>query len=45
MSVAAEQLVGATVGSQLLVVFPAAESAPATAIVVDILGAVTAPTQ
>ncbi len=45
VSVAAEQLVGATVGSQLLVVFPAAESAPATAIVVDILGAVTAPTQ
>lgn len=44
VSVAAEQLVGATVGSQLLVVFPAAENAPATAVVVDILGAVTAPT-
>ncbi|WP_435744739.1 hypothetical protein [Microbacterium sp. PMB16] len=45
ISVAAEQLVGATVGSQLLVVFPAAEGSPATAIVVDILGAVTPPTQ
>ncbi|MFK0241508.1 hypothetical protein ACIQTX_11655 [Microbacterium sp. NPDC090281] len=42
---AAEQLVGATVGSQLLVVFPASESTPATAVVVDILGAVTAPTK
>lgn len=42
---AAEQLVGATVGSQLLVVFPASESSPATAVVVDILGAVTAPTK
>ncbi len=42
---AAEQLVGATVGSQLLVVFPASESTPATAAVVDILGAVTAPTK
>lgn len=45
VSVAAEQMVGATVGSQLLVVFPATESAPATAIVVDILGAAAAPTQ
>lgn len=42
---AAEQLIGATVGSQLLVVFPASESTPATAVVVDILGAVTAPTK
>ena len=45
IGVAAEQLVGATVGSQLLVVFPETEGSPATAIVVDILGAVTAPTQ
>jgi peptidylprolyl isomerase len=41
---AAEQFIGATVGSQLLVVLPASEGSPATAIVVDILGAVTAPT-
>ncbi|MEV8251257.1 hypothetical protein AB0O87_10080 [Microbacterium sp. NPDC076768] len=45
IGVAAEQLIGATVGSQLLVVFPEAEGTPATAIVVDILGAVSAPTQ
>lgn len=45
IGVAAEQLIGATVGSQLLVVFPEAEGSPATAIVVDILGAVSAPTQ
>lgn len=43
IGVAVEQLVGATVGSQLLIVFPASEASPATAIVVDILGAVTAP--
>lgn len=42
---AAEQFIGATVGSQLLVVIPASEGSPAAAVVVDILGAVTAPTQ
>lgn len=42
---AAQELVGATVGSQLLVVVPAAEGNPATAIVVDILGIVPAPEQ
>jgi hypothetical protein len=41
----AEALVGKTVGSQVLVVTPGAEGAPAVAYVVDILGAVTAPTQ
>lgn len=41
----AEALVGKTVGSQILVVTPAAEGAPAVAYVVDILGAVTAPAQ
>lgn len=41
----AEAIVGQTVGSQLLVVTPAGESGPAVAYVVDILGAVTAPTQ
>lgn len=40
----AEALVGQTVGSQLLVVTPGAEGAGAVAYVVDILGAVTAPT-
>ena len=39
------QLVGATVGSQVLVVTPANGSTSATAFVIDILGAVTAPTQ
>ncbi|MBT2485880.1 MULTISPECIES: hypothetical protein [unclassified Microbacterium] len=41
----AEALVGQTVGSQILVVTPGAEGAGAVAYVVDILGAVTAPTQ
>lgn len=41
----AEALVGQPVGSQVLVVTPAADGAPAVAYVVDILGAVTAPTQ
>lgn len=45
VAAAAEQLVGATVGSQLLIVFPPSETTPATAVVVDILGAVTPPTQ
>lgn len=40
---AAQELVGATVGSQLLVVTPDAEAGKATAIVVDILGVTTAP--
>ena len=39
------QLVGATVGSQVLIVTPANGSTPATAFVIDILGAVTAPTK
>ncbi|WP_091233147.1 hypothetical protein [Microbacterium sp. 3J1] len=42
---AANELVGATVGSQLLVVVPAADGNPATAIVVDILGIVPVPEQ
>nr|WP_314841789.1 hypothetical protein [uncultured Microbacterium sp.] len=42
---AAKELVGATVGSQLLVVVPGAEGAGSTAIVVDILGIVPAPEQ
>jgi hypothetical protein len=42
---AAEELVGATVGSQLLVVVPEADGNPATAIVVDILGIVPVPEQ
>lgn len=41
----AEALVGETVGSQVLVVTPAADGASATAYVVDILGAVTTPEQ
>lgn len=41
----AQALVGQTVGSQVLVVTPAGESGPAVAYVVDILGAVTLPTQ
>lgn len=41
----AEQLIGKTVGSQILVVTPATDGAAAVAYVVDILGAVTAPTQ
>ncbi|PVE95703.1 MULTISPECIES: hypothetical protein [unclassified Microbacterium] len=41
----AEELVGKTVGSQLLVVTPGAEGAAAIVYVIDILGAVTAPTQ
>lgn len=40
----AEALVGKTVGSQILVVTPGEEGASAVAYVVDILGAVTAPT-
>ena len=39
---AAQELVGATVGSQLLVVAPASEGGSATAIVVDILGIIPA---
>ncbi|MDN3444028.1 hypothetical protein [Microbacterium sp. APC 3901] len=42
---AANELVGATVGSQLLVVVPEADGNPATAIVVDILGIVPVPEQ
>lgn len=42
---AAKELVGATVGSQLLVVVPEADGNPATVIVVDILGIVPAPEQ
>lgn len=42
---AAKELVGATVGSQLLVVVPAADGNPATVIVVDILGIVPVPEQ
>ncbi|WP_350352363.1 hypothetical protein ABS642_04165 [Microbacterium sp. A8/3-1] len=45
ISAAPEQLIGATVGSQVLVVFPEADGSPSTVVVVDILGAVTAPTQ
>ncbi|QNA92613.1 MULTISPECIES: hypothetical protein [unclassified Microbacterium] len=41
----AEAIIGKTVGSQILVVTPAGDSGPAVAYVVDILGAVTAPTQ
>ncbi|MFJ2369756.1 hypothetical protein [Microbacterium sp. NPDC087665] len=41
----AEALVGQTVGSQLLVVTPATDGAGAVAYVVDIVGAVTVPTQ
>lgn len=41
----AETLVGKTVGSQLLVVTPGTDGAAAVAYVIDILGAVTAPTQ
>jgi len=42
---AAKELVGASVGSQLLVVVPEADGNPATAIVVDILGIVPVPEQ
>ena len=45
ISAAPEQLIGATVGSQVLVVFPEADGSPSTVVVVDILGAVTAPSQ
>lgn len=45
IGIAAAELVGATVGSQLLVVAPGAEGASATAIVVDILGTVPVPEQ
>ncbi|MFJ4225065.1 hypothetical protein [Microbacterium sp. NPDC089695] len=38
----AKELVGKTVGSQVLVVTPASDSGPALAYVIDILGAVTA---
>lgn len=41
----AEELIGKTVGSQILVVTPGEGDAAAVAYVVDILGAVTAPTQ
>ncbi|GAB3599122.1 FKBP-type peptidyl-prolyl cis-trans isomerase [Microbacterium tumbae] len=41
----AETLVGQTVGSQLLVVEPGADGAPATVYVVDILGTTAAPEQ
>ena len=41
---AANELIGATVGSQVLVVIPAAEGSAATAVVVDILGIVPAAT-
>lgn len=41
----AEALIGKTVGSQILVVTPGEGDAAAVAYVVDILGAVTAPTQ
>lgn len=40
LGAAANELVGATVGSQLLVVIPGAEGSAATAVVVDILGIV-----
>lgn len=43
IGLAAKELVGATVGSQVLVVAPAADGNPATAIVVDILGIVPVP--
>lgn len=45
IGLAADELVGANVGSQLLVVAPGAEGASATAIVVDILGIVPVPEQ
>jgi len=45
LGAAAKELVGATVGSQLLVVIPAAEGSAATAVVVDILGIVPAAPQ
>ena len=45
IGLAAEELVGANVGSQVLVVAPGAEGASATAIVVDILGIVPVPEQ
>lgn len=45
IGLAAEELVGSTVGSQLLVIAPGAEGASATAIVVDILGIVPVPEQ
>ncbi|WEK59782.1 MAG: hypothetical protein P0Y60_10415 [Candidatus Microbacterium colombiense] len=45
MGAAAKELVGATVGSQLLVVIPATEGSGAIAVVVDILGIVPAATQ
>jgi peptidylprolyl isomerase len=41
----AEAVIGQTVGSQILVVTPAGDAGPAVAYVIDILGAVTAPTQ
>lgn len=44
LGAAANELIGATVGSQLLVVIPAAEGTVATAVVVDILGIVPAAT-
>lgn len=40
---AAQELVGATVGSQLLVVVPGTDGGSATAIVLDVLGITTAP--
>jgi len=41
----ADALVGQNIGSQLLVVLPATEGSPAIAVVVDVLGVTTAPTQ
>lgn len=41
----AEALVGQKIGSQLLVVLPETENSPAIAVVVDVLGVTTAPTQ
>ena len=41
----AQELVGKPVGSQVLVVTPAADGVPAVVYVVDVLGAITVPTQ
>ncbi|WP_067199385.1 FKBP-type peptidyl-prolyl cis-trans isomerase [Microbacterium sp. XT11] len=43
VAAAAEQLVGATVGSQVLVVIPGADGGAATAVVIDVLGITSAP--
>ncbi|MBO9626700.1 MAG: hypothetical protein J7484_10030 [Microbacterium sp.] len=42
---AAQELIGTTVGSQVLIVLPGANGGAATAVVLDILGITTAPTQ